>query len=212
MKKELLVNLEEALEAIELGKVKFKWLKYLTGINRKRDDGWSLLGDFCKKTERKALQLVGLYLMFEEHYNSPNPIEYRCWLLELGYDGKFSQVFYRAQTTKDWAVELWEPIQNWFDKQEEIKAKVAKSLTKIPATAEQLSMKEGAVVLGGKEGVFAKLLNQAQNVEIAKGLVAVVQVKDGMTHVVIHVEGPYVFIDDDGKESKKPKSFKFKST
>jgi hypothetical protein len=130
-----------------------EWIKSITALNKDTSDGYSLIGDFWKKT--KDLE-PGLFLIFtviagsrivkesqpkrergtrnlladEEgnivfhEVNTLEPFVERRGLL-FDFDGQdLTLLFFTWLPSRQWARELWKPVEVWLEKQPNIEAKI----------------------------------------------------------------------------------------
>lgn len=130
-----------------------EWVKSITALNKDISDGYSLIGDFWKKT--KDLE-PGLFLIFTvitgsriAKENQPkreagtrnlladedgNIVFHEVDILEpfverrgllFDFDGQdLTLLFFTWLPSRQWARELWKPVEVWLEKQPNIEAKI----------------------------------------------------------------------------------------
>lgn len=119
---EILVNLKKALEAAPGGwespmeRYNGGWCKTVTALDKSRDNGYSLVGEFTKKECSMAYQRPGLYLDCDIGGSRKNQRKYYT-LFELKDDGTVS-ILKTLEGSTDWAVKLWPSVEQWFADQQ----------------------------------------------------------------------------------------------
>jgi hypothetical protein len=158
MPPKVLVNLQTELEAAGLPEEHFQhdWMKRVTKLNKSVDDGFSLQGEFTKKWDCKALQIPGLYLL----HDRTREIPFRSELFELLPDGKVKLIAHQEGHTKDWAVNLWEPIEQWFTQQAQIKKQLSQMTPSAAPVTDGTALPTDGAVLGGELGAKLKAMRE----------------------------------------------------
>lgn len=101
------------------------WIKQVTGIDKTKTDGYSILGPFAKA--QKTWNNPGLYLDCSISGSRKNQTKY-YHLFILNEDGTITRVGDELKGSLGWAVELWDSITNALNS---IKAGPVKSELKI---------------------------------------------------------------------------------
>ena len=92
------------------------WAKSITGIDKTKNNGYSLIGEFCPKN--LAGHTPGLYLVCDKSGSRKNVVD-KYTLLSISPEGTVQILqtvtgksgYTRGQTGSDWAVQLWEVIE-----------------------------------------------------------------------------------------------------
>lgn len=139
MAKPLLLNLIDTCLAALPQEAKGKdfywdWGKRLTGINKKHDNGYSLLGDWISKENQQAWQRPGLYFFYAHRYidlpasASKNRREQRhlVSIFELNDEGIATLIHMATYEKGDYAVQCWNIIDRWLFDHPQLKPKEQK--------------------------------------------------------------------------------------
>lgn len=117
MKEKIVVNLIQAFNAAVDGtegdvikRYNGGWTKTVTGLDKSKDNGYSLIGEFVK-SEQLANQAPGLYVDCDIAGSRKNQAK-QYQLFELKPDGTAQYLAYSRGF--DWAVKLWPAIDSWF--------------------------------------------------------------------------------------------------
>jgi len=84
------------------------WTKSISGIDRSKGDGYSLLAEFVQPGLRPVMP--GLYVDCNIGGSRKNPRKH-CALVEVAPDGSVSQI--TSASGSDWAPQLWASIDEW---------------------------------------------------------------------------------------------------
>jgi len=165
--KPILINIKEALKAAGLPpeRLQHDWMKRITAVDKTTDNGFSLLGEGpTKKWDCLALQTPGLYLLHDRTWKIP----FRSELFELLPNATVKLIDHQVRDTKDWAVYLWQPIEQWLEAQEKLK----KSLKEVIASSHDApSPSAPGVVLGGEFGAKLKAMREGESKPFLKYLI-----------------------------------------
>ena len=117
MSKPLLLNLSDSLlEAIPSGSYEYDWFKKIEGIDRNQTTGYSLEGDFISHVDSLEYHRPGLYLVYAKRFievDGKKGNYHLCTLFEINEEGLAVVIHQGAYPKRDWAVHLWEVIDNW---------------------------------------------------------------------------------------------------
>lgn len=115
MSEKIMVNLHEQLKEAgaggsELFHYNGGWIKTITALDKTKDDGFSLVGEFVRSEERLAYQDAGLYVdcSIEGSRNRHSKVYTLFDLTREGVVRKIATVY-----GKDWAVKLWPDVEGW---------------------------------------------------------------------------------------------------
>lgn len=123
---EILVNLKQALEAADGGwedtmrRYNGGWIKTVMALDKSKDNGYSIVGDFVRKETAEAYQRIGLYLDCDIGGSRKHPVKHYT-LFSIDQEGKATIHHTLKGTTSDWAIRLWPHIEKYFAAQEAIK-------------------------------------------------------------------------------------------
>ena len=84
------------------------WAKLVTGVDRSKVNGFSILGDFIKIDEPHFWKNGELVLDCDIKGSRKHPVKH--YTLLQYFDGEL-HVIARAEDTKSWAVKLWDAIE-----------------------------------------------------------------------------------------------------
>lgn len=83
------------------------WLKTVTGINKAKTDGYSLIGDFVKE----GMQWLSPGLLLDKSIGGGRRSQKATYtLFMIGKDGSIKELA-SIDDSRDWAVKLWGPVQ-----------------------------------------------------------------------------------------------------
>lgn len=147
--------------AKEIGSTRYNggWTKTITGINKMVSSGFSLLGEFIKGGLFPCLP--GLYLDCGMGGSRKN-VTHHYTLVEVTDTGEVEVIatveglsgYSRGKTGGDWAVQLWEPIEDYFLRQLQAVCDEIKPVRRIHLTvslSESLSDHTQCVVVSVEE-------------------------------------------------------------
>jgi len=123
MSDNILINLREAfLNApgfweSNLSEKQGNWCKFVEGIDKTRTDGYSIEGNFVSQLAQVKYQQPGLYIHCQKKGGKPGQQKRLYTLFILQHDGTVEVITELANSSKDWAVELWPEIEAYFAKQ-----------------------------------------------------------------------------------------------
>lgn len=123
MSEKILINLREAFLnapgfwASNLSEKPGNWCKLVAGIDKTRSDGYSIQGNFVSPIAQVKYQQPGLYLHCQKKGGKPGQQKRLYTLFMLQHDGSVEVITELANSSKDWAVELWPEIEAYFAKQ-----------------------------------------------------------------------------------------------
>jgi hypothetical protein len=116
---QILINLKDALAKAEGGfenpmhRYNGGWCKTITGLDKSKDNGYSLKGGFIRKENCIAHQDVGLYLDCDIGGSRKNQRKYYT-LFSLKPDGAVDVLEYFDSNKPDWAIHLWPFVEKYF--------------------------------------------------------------------------------------------------
>ena len=115
--KPLLLNLADTLlEVFPSKSYHYDWFKKVEGINRNETTGYSLKGDFISHVDSLEYHRPGLYLVYAKRFvevDGEKGYYHLCILFEINEEGLAILIQQGAYPKRDWAVHLWEAIDNW---------------------------------------------------------------------------------------------------
>lgn len=97
------------------------WLKQVTGLDKSKTSGYSLLGDFVKAGDYSMNYEVGLYLDCSKTGSRKNQ-EFNYHLLKITEDGSIQILQTLVDVGRNYAVDLWETIEEELSSSEELTA------------------------------------------------------------------------------------------
>jgi hypothetical protein len=115
---EIMVNLKEALKAAKGGwddpmeRYNGGWTKTVVKLDKSRDNGYSLVGDFVKRETTNAYQRIGLYLDCDIGGSRKNQRKYYT-LFSIDAEGE-ATIHAAIEHSADWAIKLWPEIEKYF--------------------------------------------------------------------------------------------------
>lgn len=120
MANQILVNLKEALTNSTspngwesyMDRYNGGWTKTVTALDKSKDNGYSLIGNFVQRTDSIAHQSPGLYLDCDIGGSRKNQIKFYT-LFVLNVDGS-TDLLKTFKHTPDWAVKCWPEIETYF--------------------------------------------------------------------------------------------------
>lgn len=85
------------------------WMKVITGLDKSRQNGYSLVGDFVERKSGLGLYETGLYLMCDKQGSRNNP---RPFYVLFTWDGENVEIVQElADPGRDWALQLWPDVE-----------------------------------------------------------------------------------------------------
>lgn len=127
------------------------WTKTVDGLDKSRSNGYSIIGDFVPKGV--APVSPGLYLDCGIGGSRINQ-EHTYNLVEVTSDGECIVIATeresrgRRPTGRDWAVKLWEPIEEWFagqtSEEDSLRNKIAGLEVELEAARRELARLSGS--------------------------------------------------------------------
>lgn len=143
------IHLMKAFNACELeykiSRYNGGWNKTVTGIDKSKDNGYSLIGEFVK-SEQLSNQKPGLFVDCDIQGSRKNQSK-KYQLFSLKEDGTAEFLFYSEGA--DWAVKMWATIESYLDKQktpdkrkEEIQEEIEFLENRIAQLKEELNERE----------------------------------------------------------------------
>ena len=93
------------------------WCKLVEGIDRSQTDGYSIEGPFVSQIDQSALQVPGLYLYCQKGRRKRGNCDRLYTLFVLEPDGTVKVIHEMKTASRDWAIELWPPIEAYFNSQ-----------------------------------------------------------------------------------------------
>ena len=114
----MIIDLKEKLEVTRYNG---GWTKTVVGLDKSKQNGYSLIGEFLPKQTTLNLEAGRLYLDCDIRGSRKNNTNnYTLFtLLESGEveilaEEEGASGYTRGKTGRDWALRLWEPIENFF--------------------------------------------------------------------------------------------------
>lgn len=168
MAKPLLLNLIDAcLNALPEGDFYWDWGKRVTGLNKKHDNGYSILGEWVSKEDQQAWQRPGLYLFYAHRYIDCNSNKrekrHLVSLFDLNDEGIATLLHAATYPKSDWAVHCWQFIDRWlFDHHHDL-AKFKREPEQIEDDDAELELTEPSLTANSAIALAAQPTNSTTN-------------------------------------------------
>lgn len=88
------------------------WVKTITGIDKSKTNGYSLIGDFVKFPSWAAYNTLLLDCSIDGSRNHP---ERNYHLLQVTQNGDLNQIYNIKNGGKDWAIKFWDKIEEYLN-------------------------------------------------------------------------------------------------
>jgi hypothetical protein len=158
----ILVNLKQSLAAAgggfesPMGRYNGGWCKTVERLDKSKDNGYSLVGEFVHKESVQAYQEPGLYLDCDIGGSRRNQVKYYT-LFALKADGTvevLQTLSVRAGRTSDWAVRLWPAIESYFESQRGVEVRRAELAERVERLRREMAEAEAELLsLEGEKAV-----------------------------------------------------------
>lgn len=112
--------IEETKDIKTISRYNGGWLKTVTGLDKTKTTGYSIIGEFVKAGNYKHNYTPGLYLDCSKYGSSDKQVwNYHLFIVS---DDGFQLIKTLADAGRDWATELWDTIEENLNKTNKITA------------------------------------------------------------------------------------------